>query len=257
VRWHGASVLLRDLTRNTVCGVSTTGRPPGGSSGRTPGGSGGRPSGGARPGPARQPSPSAKSAVYRRRRFAVGLIALLVLVGLGFGIAAIAGAFGDDDEPAGDVTPTPTASTTPAPTVSATAGYQPEACLPTVLEIRDGASTTSFAVGQAVPFDITLTNSGTVPCLIEGGSATLGVVVYSGSDRIWSSVDCPQEPTERELLLDVGIAGDLAVTWDQVRSAPGCPEGQPTAQPGTYKALVTLDGGGSAALGWERVFTIE
>ncbi len=257
LRRHGASVLWRDLPRNTVCGVSTTGRPPGGSSGPTPGRSGGRPSGGARPGTARQPggAPPARSAVYRRRRLVVGLVAFLVLVALGFGIAAIAGAFRGDGEPAGDATPAPTVSA--SPTVTATAGFQPEACLPGVLEIRDREGTASFPVGAAVPFDITLTNGGTVPCLVEGGSATLGVVVYSGSDRIWSSVDCPAEPTERELLLDVGDAADLQVTWDQVRSAPGCPEGQSAAQPGSYKALVTLDGGGSAALGWERAFTVE
>jgi hypothetical protein len=248
-------VLLPGVARNTVCGVSTTGRPPGGSAGRSSGGPGGRPPGSARTAPARKPGSPAKSAVYRRRRLVAGLIGLLVLVALAFGIAAIAGAFGGGGEPAGGGTPAPTA--TPSPTVSATAGYKPEACRPGVLQIRDGASATTFAAGAAVPFDITLTNAGAVPCLIEAGSATLGVVIYSGADRIWSSVDCPQDPAEREMLLDLGITADLAASWDQVRSAPGCAEGQPAVQPGTYKALVTLDGGGSAALGWERIFTIE
>lgn len=196
--------------------------------------------------------------MYRRRRLVVAVIALLVVIGLGFGVAAIAGAFGGDDAAAGDPTPTPSVSPTPTPTVSATAGFQPEACAPGVLEIRDGASATAFAPGVAVPFDVTLTNTGSVPCLIEAGSAMLGLLIYSGpEDRIWSSLDCAEEPSERELLLDVDVAAEITASWEQVRSAPGCPEEQRAAQPGTYKALVTLDGGGSAALGWERVFTIE
>ena len=219
----------------------------------------GRPSKGNR---ARDGKPAVRSrAVYRRRRLFVGLLALIVLGGAWGGVSAIAGALGDpSEEAAPDETAaaTPGPTQTPTPTVTtATKGYHPVACRLDALDVRDHVANAAFATGAPVPFDLALVNSGAVPCLLESGSATLGVIVYSGPDRIWSSLDCPQEPAERELLLDVGVSAELVTTWDQVRSAPGCPDGKPAAPPGTYRAVLSVDGGGVADLPWERVFTIR
>jgi hypothetical protein len=194
--------------------------------------------------------------VYRRRRVVVGVLALVVLVAVVIGVAALARAFGGGEGSAA-AAPTPTASPTASPTPSATPGYQPVACPSGVLRIADSSAAATVAPEAPVPFELALTNAGPVPCLLEAGPSTLGVVVYSGADRIWSSLDCLENPTERPLLLDVGVRAELSVTWDQVRSGPGCPQGQQKAQPGAYRAVVTTDGGGSAVLGWTRTFTIE
>lgn len=200
--------------------------------------------------------------MYRRRRLAVALAATMLVLGVVGGVSAIGNAVGgagredEDQRTAAEPTPSPTATPTPTPTPTATPGYQPVRCEATALEITEAAGQTAVPAGEPVDLDLRLTNAGTVPCLLEVGSATLGVVIFSGSDRIWSSTDCPDGPAERLFLLDTGAAAELTVQWDQKRSAPGCPDGRPTAQPGTYRALVTVDGGGTAALGWERVFTV-
>lgn len=199
-------------------------------------------------------------AVYRRRRLLVATVALLLVLGAAGGVAALAGGGAGDEQPraaAPTASAAPSPSPTPTPAPTATAGYQPVACLATALEIAEADTATKVAAGTPVAFDITVTNSGSVPCLLEVGSARLGVVVSSGTDRIWSSTDCPTGRTERRFLLDVGAAAEIKTEWDQTRSAPGCPGGQPAAKPGTYRAVVTVDGGGTAALGWERVLTVE
>jgi hypothetical protein len=192
----------------------------------------------------------------------VGLLALVVLVGGVLGVVALAGAIAGDGRPeqAASGTPSPTPSASPSPTASVGPGYQPVACTSSALGITDTTATAAGTVapGAPVPFDLVVTNTGSVPCLVDAGAASLGVILYSGTDRIWSSLDCPPEgaAAERRMLLDVAATVELSTSWDQKRSAPGCPEGQQAALPGAYRAVVTTDGGGSAALTWTRTFTI-
>lgn len=208
-----------------------------------------------------RPRASGSRAVYRRRRLVAGILGLGVLLGLGAGVTALAGALGGqggEGVPAASPSPTPTP--TAAPTASATPGYQPGPCPSSALTITEPVPAPgTFAPGTPVPFELVLENTGTVPCLFDAGAAVLGVLVHSGTDRIWSSLDCPPDgaPAERRMLLDVAAQVEVTAVWDQQRSAPGCPEPQPAAQPGGYRAVVTVDGGGSAVLGWTRTFAIE
>jgi len=201
--------------------------------------------------------------VYRRRRIVVGVLALAVLVAIVIGVTSLVGGGGTD---AGDAAPnaaaatpastrTATASPTPVPTV--TVGFEPTACAPGALEVIGTGSADAYATGASIAFSLTVTNVGPVPCLVDGGTANLGVIVTSGEDRVWASTDCPAGEAERPLLLDTGAVERVAVRWDQVRSAPGCPGGQPSALPGTYRAVGTLDGGRTAAPGWETIFLIQ
>lgn len=190
----------------------------------------------------------------------VAVVALVVLGAVIWGVVALAARLGEREPavgaaPSSSATPTPTPST--APTPSATPGYQPVACPSDVLEITEAGAASTVAAGSPVSFELVVTNAGPVPCLLEAGAGTLGVVIHSGADRIWSSVDCAEDAPDRRLLLDVGAQAELSATWDQVRSAPGCPQGQQPARRGAYRAAVTTDGGGSAVLGWMRTFTIE
>lgn len=191
-----------------------------------------------------------------------GIVGLGLLLGLGAGVTALAGALagGDGDAAVATATTRPTPTPSATPTASASPGYQPEACPSSVLTISEPVPPpASFALGAPVPFELVLTNAGTVPCLFDAGAAVLGVVVHSGADRIWSSIDCLEDgaAAERRMLLDVGAQVELSAAWDQARSTPGCNEGQPQSQPGGYRAVVTVDGGGSAVLGWTRSFTIQ
>jgi len=233
--------------------MSSSGRPAGGAP-RTSTASGGRTS----------------AAVYRRRRIAVGIVALVLLVGIVLGATALARAVAGGGEPAPaatTTTPAPTVTPTAAPTPGETptpgptndvaalpdeapvpataysAGYMPEGCRRGSVEVTSETSSTVYGVGGIVSFTVTLRNTGDVPCLVEGGSAALGVVVSSGSDRVWSSTDCPSGATARPLLLDVDAEEVVRIPWDQTRSQPGCAESGTAVGAGTYRGTVTLDAG--------------
>jgi hypothetical protein len=251
--------------------MSSAGRPPTDPTGQT------RPvvPGGPR-GPGRRPDP----AVYRRRRLVVGAVLLVVLVGVVLGVSAIARALTGDAAgsaaptatptvdpsatptagPSGTATATatdaPTRAATPTPAPTYTSGFVPTGCTDDALEVTGSTSSGRYGVGGVITFSVTLRNTGTVPCLFDGGSAALGVVVYSGSDRVWSSTDCPQGSAERPLLLDVDAVENVRIAWSQERSAPGCPAEAALAQPGSYRGVVTLDGGESLDPSWEKVFLI-
>lgn len=209
----------------------------------------GRGAGGAHP----RPGPH----VYRRRRILAAALAVAVLVLLGLGVAAVLAAVRGGDDPADAGDPSLAASPTDAPEPSATAGFIPTACAADALAVTETGAREMYWGGNTVTFTLSITNAGRVPCLVDGGTAALGVIVTSGVDRVWASVDCPQGETERMLLLDVGSSEALTVEWDQVRSAPGCPGGQASALPGVYRAALTVDGGLAALPGWEWVFAIQ
>ena len=112
----------------------------------------------------------------------------------------------------------------------------------------------STAVGSGLAVQVTFTNTGTQPCLLDIGGASLGGVVTSGEDTIWESGTCPASPEEKLLLIDVDDQTSAAVSWDGNRSVSDCSETGEQAQAGTYRIRLTL---GEADLTDERVFLVE
>jgi hypothetical protein len=74
-------------------------------------------------------------------------------------------------------------------------------------------------------------------CRLDTGPKALELVITSGGDHIWSSDDCNPNARSRVSTFAPGERDSVVVTWIRDRSAPGCPEDRPAAQPGTY--LVT------------------
>ncbi|MBB2924761.1 hypothetical protein [Cellulomonas cellasea] len=171
-----------------------------------------------------------------RRLVVVGiplvLVAVVVWVLVGRGGASPddgAGA-GPDAAPATDVT---------EPTEDEDAG--PKACDPADLGLTFTADGTSYAADALPTLTFALSNEGEAPCLIDVGEAQREILITSGTDRIWSSRDCPAADGQaREILLPPGTPDTTQVQWPRVRSAEGCPADQPSAQPGTYSATLTL-----------------
>jgi hypothetical protein len=174
--------------------------------------------------------------VYWVRRFVVLGIPLLLVVLV---VWLVAGRGSGGDTPAAASAQT----TSPEPSPSKTPGM-PE-CTADHLELAIIAAAVSFPAGASPTFALTITNTGTEPCLVDAGEAHRALVITSGSDRIWANQDCLAAGTEsRLLLLAPGDEGrdTQQVTWNRDRSAPGCPAGLPTPGAGTYSLAFDLAG---------------
>ena len=77
-----------------------------------------------------------------------------------------------------------------------------------------------------------MTNTGSEACLLDAGGASLGAVIASGTDTVWTSTTCPAEPTSRMLLINAGDSAAVTLTWDGRRTSSDCapaPTPTPTA----------------------------
>ncbi|MET0787619.1 MAG: hypothetical protein ABWY33_00135 [Cellulomonas sp.] len=182
--------------------------------------------------------------VYWVRRFVVlgiPLILLLVVLWLVMGRGS-----GDDPTPAAQTTSsTPAAQTDAEPTTTpSSSGHNGVAdCAPAGLALAMTADATSFAPGVPATFTVSITNTGTEPCLVDAGEAQREIVITSGADRVWSNRDCVVAGTEsRTLLLPGGGVDATPFAWNRVRSAEGCPGGLPAPGAGTYSAQLNLAG---------------
>lgn len=193
----------------------------------------------------------------------VVVLALVLLGGLVWGVFALADAvFGGDDAPP-DATPTSTVEAetsgeestqpvgeseqtddaTPTPTEPAIGETPPlpTSCTPTDATLSVAVPTAAPA-GTAVSMTVSVEVDGGQPCLVDLGSGSLVIEVFSGEDRIWSSQQCGFEPASRELLIPSGASDEQPWVWPGWRSNDECAapaEGEAWAQPGTYRVVAT------------------
>ncbi|MCQ1951738.1 hypothetical protein [Arthrobacter sp. zg-Y238] len=194
---------------------------------------------GPRPGP-RRPSP----AVYRRRRLVAGVLAVLLLVGLGFGVAAVIGALTPEKQTVADATVPSPVLTAPAATPAA-ATKTPKAPKPAATPSESACPAESVLVtaatdaqvypaGAAPVLALTVTNTGESACEINVGTSQMEFSVASGSDRIFSSTDCQDGGEDYLKTVEPGASETANFTWDRNRSAPGCAAVASNPNPGYY-----------------------
>jgi hypothetical protein len=172
----------------------------------------------------------------------------VVLVAVAFlAVKALLGRTTSSDDTAAPGAQTSTdPSTDPSPSESATG---PAECGPQTVSITLTADQRTYAAGAQPVFTVTITNTSGSSCKIDAGEAKREILVKSGNDRIWSSLDCvPADSPARLLLLQSGARDETAVTWSRVRSAPGCAAVTATPRPGTYTAVATVAGVSSTAV---------
>ncbi|MCC3274148.1 hypothetical protein MUK71_00560 [Arthrobacter zhangbolii] len=201
---------------------------------------------GSRPGGApRRPSP----AVYRRRRLVAGVLALLILVGLGFAVAAGVRAFsgGKQAASAESTVPVPMLTTpaaapageAPAPgkeqKTGAAAEETPGSLCPAE-SVRVAAATDAevYPAGATPVLTLTVTNAGETACEINVGTSQMEFLVTSGSDRIFSSVDCQDGAKDLVKKVEPGASETANFPWNRNRSAPGCAAVASNPNPGYY-----------------------
>ncbi|MDU0349263.1 hypothetical protein RWX45_10570 [Actinomyces sp. MRS3W] len=79
----------------------------------------------------------------------------------------------------------------------------------------------SVSSGAGMTINVTVNNIGDDACLIDVGGRSLGAVITSGDQTIWTSTDCPATPTSRRLLVAAGTSAAATLTWDG-RAASAC-----------------------------------
>ncbi|UZN03954.1 hypothetical protein [Cellulomonas sp. S1-8] len=197
----------------------------------------------------RPPGPDPRSAVPPRpparvfwiRRVVVLGLPLLLVVAL---VVWLTGRGGDADPVAGPQATAPVPA--PPPEDEDDAGVAD--CVPAELALAVAPGAEAFPAGVEPTFQVSVTNAGTEPCLVDTGDGQREVLVTSGDDRVWSSRDCaPVEADARTLLLAGGQSDVTQMAWPRVRSAEGCPGELPSPGAGTYAVTMSVGGATSAA----------
>ncbi|MCQ2000270.1 DUF4232 domain-containing protein [Arthrobacter zhaoxinii] len=206
----------------------------------------------------RRPSP----AVYRRRRLVAAVLAVLLLVGLGFAVAAVVGVLTPEKQPVADATvPAPTL-TSPAATAAAAKTPKPpkpaaspseSACRPDAVSVTAATDAGTYPAGAAPILTLTVTNTGESACEINVGTSQMEFLVASGSDRIFSSVDCQDGGKDYLRKVEPGASETANFTWERNRSAPGCAAVASNPNPGYYVFTARLGEASSEA----AVFELE
>jgi hypothetical protein len=88
-------------------------------------------------------------------------------------------------------------------------------------------------------FTIYVVNTGGHTCTFDAGPRYLKLVVESGPVHEWSPADCVHRPHPDIIRLAHGVPFTRHISWNRIRSTPGCASSGQAASPGTYTATVT------------------
>jgi len=199
--------------------------------------------------------------VYWTRR----LLLLAVAFGLVFGVARLLGSGGGGDPQAQPVGATVTTSApahapttgpgTPAtvPATGATGKNKQASPTPTPLATPSGTCADSDVVaapsvkgtayaGRSVVFTMTLTTATSPACTWEVSPSALVVKVTSGSDRIWSTQECPGAVAKQSVVVRKDHPVEVSVAWNGQRSDSDCTRSTAWAEPGYYHVTTAAFG---------------
>lgn len=200
-------------------------------------------------------------AVYRRRRLAAGLLALLVIGLVVWLVAAppwrsvpTAQTTPDSAAPSTAAAPssaasTPSTSSSPVPSATPTqsAATGPVECSAADLTVEALSDKSEYGQGENPQLSIRLTNTSANPCTLNVGTSAQSFTVTSGTDVWWRSTDCQSEPSDLEVTLAAGqvVTSAAPLTWDRTRSSVStCDAERPYAPTGgaTYHLSVSIGG---------------
>ena len=141
------------------------------------------------------------------------------------------------------VQPTPTVTPTraaPVHTTAPLAAAGTPTCADTQLGVTTSTDAPTYAVGGTPKLTLLVKNSSAAACRRDLGSGAVELLVYSGSDRVWSSDDCSLGKAVALATLAPGGSQAVALTWSGKRSAPGCGGSREQAKAGTYRVVARV-----------------
>ena len=91
-------------------------------------------------------------------------------------------------------------------------------------------------------FQLSLINGSEETCIARVTKKNFELTISSGSDRIWSTADCPSiiKPISRKLGSEYAVAWTVA--WDGKRSKANCKSARQAPSPGRYVVTAQLKG---------------
>lgn len=132
--------------------------------------------------------------------------------------------------------PPPTTSAAPPPTLDAPTGP----CAPKDLSVA--AAVTNPQGGGDVPITLTLSTNADGACTFAVSATSVALRITSGTDRIWTTQQCPNAIAPTSVVLRKDVPAQVVVTWSGRRSDDTCSAKTKWALPGFYHAAAAAFG---------------
>jgi hypothetical protein len=113
----------------------------------------------------------------------------------------------------------------------------PTACPDSALKVTIEAAHSEYVVGAQPRIVLSVQNVSGTPCTRDLGAAQQEVMLYQGSDRLWSSNDCYPGGGQDVETINAGERDRYTVTWSGLSSHPKCTGTRTRVGPGTYKLV--------------------
>ncbi|MFL0420383.1 hypothetical protein [Micrococcus luteus] len=204
--------------------------------------------------PSRPTSPGSKPspAVYRRRRLVAALLALVLLLLVGWAVVSLVragiGAFSSEDaDPS--AAPTPVHSPSPAPATDAESGSASPTvaledaaeCQPSDLRIAASADRSEYQRGEEAELRLGITNLSSTPCRTDVGTARQEFTIRTAEgDDVFSTRICQADPAEAQRVLYPHEELTAVYRWSGRASSQDCGRPGALAEPGPHLLTVSL-----------------
>ncbi|KQX08014.1 MULTISPECIES: hypothetical protein [unclassified Leifsonia] len=188
------------------------------------------------------------SKVYWRRRLVVGLGLIAVIVAI---ILIVVRPGSSSGQPNDQKAPQAVSTSSEKPAADATAiptdavDAKGVACKDDDLVVKAVTDLEAYAADQKPQLTLSLTNTGSKPCVVNAGSSQQVFTITSGDEVYWLSTDCQKDAVDAEVTLkpNVPIGSAAPLTWDRTRSSADSCDGDREVVPAggaSYKLTVTL-----------------
>lgn len=183
--------------------------------------------------------------VLRRRRIVAGIIVLLILGLIGWGIWALVGLFLPDEEAAPpEPEPTVSESAEPSPSASPSDEESEEAasaCDPEALALTGSTDQDSYAEEEFPTFTMTISHDGDELCDAAVGPDEQNFVVEDADGEfVFSTRSCQVEPQSQVVEMEPGQSESVEFQWERVGTDEDCETVVEDIESGEYQLVVGL-----------------
>ena len=132
----------------------------------------------------------------------------------------------------------PAATTAPSPSTGSPAAPKP--CPDSALSVTVVPERPVYQTGQSPVLDLQVRNVSGISCARDLGAAQQEILLYRGTQRLWSSNDCYPEGERRPEVLAPGAGESFSVTWSGLSSRPKCAGERTRVGAGSYTLVGRL-----------------